>query len=112
MNIAKQWCLAVRMYAADENGQAPTNFDAAAAYLPKENTDTNFNLNQFEVVFQGSLNAVKNPSQTIILREKEPEQEPNGRWAKAYGFADGHVEIHGEPQNDFGAFEQKHSSSQ
>ena len=101
LNFTKQWCLAALMYAGDYKGQAPTNFDAATAYFSKKDLDTNVSLDQFEVVFQGSLQNVKNPSQTVIIRERGAVQGPNGNWAKAYGFADGHAEVHSEPQDDF-----------
>ena len=41
MNLTRQWCLAAMMYANDYKGQAPTNFDAAAAYFSKKDLDTN-----------------------------------------------------------------------
>ena len=44
---------------------------------------------QFEIVYQGSLNDLTNPDNTIIMREREPSQTPNGTWSKVYGFADG-----------------------
>jgi RNA polymerase sigma factor (sigma-70 family) len=112
MNLTRQWNLAAIMYAGDNKGQFPTNFDAAAAYFSKKGLDTNVNLDQFEIVFQGSLESLTNPSQTIIIREIDAMQTSGGNWAKAYGFADGHSEIHGEPQNDFNTFETKHGVSQ
>jgi len=30
----------------------------------------------------------------IVTREKEPTKTWDGKWARAYGFADGHSEIH------------------
>ena len=112
LNFTKQWCLAALMYAGDNKGQAPTNFDAAAEYITRKDLDTNLSFEQFEVVFQGSLQNVKNPSQTVIIRERGAVQGPNGNWAKAYGFADGHAEVHSEPQDDFTAFEQQRIVSQ
>jgi hypothetical protein len=34
------------------------------------------------------------------MREREPTQASIGRWARGYGFADGHSEIHTAPSPD------------
>ncbi len=112
LNLSKQWCLAAMLYANDNKGQAPTNFDVGAPYFSTKDLDTNVSVSQFEVVFQGSLEKVKDPSETIIIREKEAVQAANGKWSKAYGFADGHAEVHSEPQSDFSAYEKQHMAQQ
>lgn len=61
--------------------------------------------NEFEVVYGGDFRALTNPSSTIVIREREAWQHPNGKWFKAYGFADGHSEIHTEPDGDFEPWE-------
>jgi hypothetical protein len=48
---------------------------------------------------------IKEPGRTIVIREKEPRIDPDGRPAKAYGFADGHSEINRPPDGNFERFE-------
>ena len=45
--------------------------------------------NQFELVYTGSLRDVKEGGETILAREKEPVQLPDGQWVKVYVMADG-----------------------
>jgi len=111
MDLTRRWNLAALMYANDNQSQLPTNFDAAASYFSNTNLDTNLSLGQFELAFQGSLKSITNPSQTIIIRELDAVQTSAGNWVKAYGFADGHSEIHSEPNNDFNAFEASHGGA-
>ena len=40
-----------------------------------------------------------------MLREKQARLTPDGRWQKAYGFVDGHCEIHTEADGNFDAYE-------
>ena len=61
----------------------------------------------FDLVYQGSLTNLANPSGTIVLKEKQAWQRPDGLWEKVYGFADGHAESHGEPNGDFNAWERQ-----
>ena len=47
------------------------------------------------------------------MREKETwnageSSHPTNQWAKTYGFADGHVEIHHEIENNFDDYERQH----
>lgn len=44
---------------------------------------------QFELVYSGSLRELKDASETVLAREKEPVQLANGRWARLYVMADG-----------------------
>jgi hypothetical protein len=67
--------------------------------------------NEFDLVYQGSttnLFGTTNFGDTIVVREKQPWQMPDGRWAKVYGFADGHSQLVAEPDGSFDAFEQQH----
>jgi prepilin-type processing-associated H-X9-DG protein len=40
-----------------------------------------------------------------VLKEKQAWQTPDGKWVKTYGFADGHAEIHTEPNGNFDDYE-------
>jgi hypothetical protein len=44
---------------------------------------------------------------TIVIREKQAWKTPEGTWAKAYGFADGHSQVQLEKAPDFTAWEQE-----
>lgn len=61
-------------------------------------------------VYQGSLTEIGNPSSAIVLREREAWQQPNGRWARTYGFADGHSEVHSTDDGDYRAWEAEHQA--
>jgi hypothetical protein len=46
-------------------------------------------------VYHGTLNAISNPANSMVLREKHAWSNYNGQsWMRAYGFADEHSEIH------------------
>jgi RNA polymerase sigma factor (sigma-70 family) len=108
ISYSKQLLLAFIMYANDHNGNYPTNLEQTFAAFPQipKGSDT-MSTDEFELVYQGSHESIKNPATTIVLREKEARQAPDGRWQKAYGFADGHAEIHTEPTSNFDAYEKE-----
>ncbi len=123
MTYARDWLLAFHEYAAQNNGQFPTNFDQAANWL-RDGAKTEANLQEheflpatpeygltpdhYEIMYQGSLAELSNAPAIIIIREKEPWQTPDGSWVRAYGFADGHSEIHKATDGNFEAWEAKH----
>lgn len=59
-----------------------------------EDTLKNVNVNDFELMYQGALTNLANPASGIVLREREAWKTPEGRWARVYGFGDGHTEVH------------------
>ncbi len=65
----------------------------------------NLRVEDFELVYQGALREVANPAQAIVLRERESWQTHEGRWARTYGFADGHTEVKVTPDGDFNRWE-------
>lgn len=106
---AKGWALAMHLYAGDNNGQLPRNFEDAAKYLPADAAKTgDLAADQYELMLQGPLAEVKDPAKTILLREKLEYsiQLPDGM-ARAYAFVDGHSEIHKAESGDFGPWEQE-----
>jgi len=107
MNNAKQSVMGMIMYANANEDQLPTNFDQAAPYLGGDLNSVRSNLSQLEIVYQGSWKSITNPGSTIIVRENQPWLY-NGESIKVYGFADGHAQLHAEPDGDFGAWEQQH----
>jgi RNA polymerase sigma factor (sigma-70 family) len=107
MNNAKQSVMAMIMYANDNGDQFPANFDQAAPYFKGDSNSVRSNLNQFEIVYQGSWKNIADPVSTIVVRGNQPWLY-HGEWINVYGFADGHSELHAEPDGNFGAWEQQH----
>jgi RNA polymerase sigma factor (sigma-70 family) len=109
LNYPKYWMLAFQLYAAQHDGQCPTNFEQAAAFLPEEFTNrTDLVPDQFQIAYQGAFNAITNPQSIIVIREKQAWQAADGGWLRAYGFADGHTELHKAANGDFGPWEAQH----
>lgn len=109
MNYTRQWLIAFLIYADHNEGRFPTNFAQADPFLD-DGAKTEHNLqpsefppggikyglipDNYEITYQGSLQAITNPSQQIVLREKQPQQTEEGGFVRTYGFADGHTEVH------------------
>jgi len=108
MNFTREWVMAFRLFAARNQDQFPTSFGEALDFVPaRAKTETNLAVEQFEIVYQGSFSSITNPSATIVIREKEAWPRGDGGWAKAYGFADGHSEIHGFADSNFEPWEKQ-----
>jgi hypothetical protein len=107
INVARQSVLGMLMYANDNQGQFPTNFEQAASYYGDKNSFVSTNLSQFEIVYGGARANVANPASAIVVRSVQPFMR-GGKWAKAYGFADGHAEVHTDPNGNFDEWEQQH----
>jgi RNA polymerase sigma factor (sigma-70 family) len=103
LNDAKQGVLSFLLFAADHQQQYPTNFEEVTTYSNPDfvsHVETNFDL-----VYSGSSTAITNPASTIVLMEKQAWQTVDGSWMKTYGFADGHAEIHKQPDGNFADWE-------
>jgi hypothetical protein len=108
LTTAKQSMLGMIVFAADHNGQFPADFGQATSYFINNNDSSVLtNLSRFEIVYQGSQANISNLSSAIVVRSIQPWSAA-GRWFKAYGFADGHAEIHTDPTGNFDAWEQQH----
>ncbi|PYJ03489.1 MAG: hypothetical protein DME25_12155, partial [Verrucomicrobia bacterium] len=116
MNFSRHLALAVMMYADENEGRLPTNWTAVASFLatnelPAEVAAQGLRADQFELMSQGALRDVADPSRTILARESESFQGADGRWFKTYVFVDGHSEVHGETnRDDLARWEQEHSA--
>jgi len=109
MDYTKGWMLAFMQYASQNQGQFPTNFAQASSFLHDEaKGQTNLAPDQFEVVYQGSINEITNPKTIIVIREKEAWQTADGGWVRDYSFADGHSEIHKAIDGNFQPWEVQH----
>jgi RNA polymerase sigma factor (sigma-70 family) len=108
---ARSYALGFIMYANDNHGQFPTNWDEVSSYtnsIPQPN-----GTNDFEIINQGLLNASElgTSGGSIILIKSPAWLTSNGKWVKAYGFADGHSQIQAQPAEGFDAYEQQHTIS-
>ena len=110
LNYTKRWMLALHTYAEEHEDRFPTTFDQATRYWPGDEAKEEIHLmpEDFEIVYQGSLDTLTNAQNIIVIRERQARQYFDGNWAKAYVFADGHSEIHSAPTGDFESFEKKH----
>jgi RNA polymerase sigma factor (sigma-70 family) len=108
MTASKNWAIASFLYSRKNQGQFPPTIEQAAAFYPdKARAATNSTTDQFEVVYQGSLSALSKPQGVIVVRQKEALPYGN-RWAKVYGYGDGHVEMHVQAESDFDSWEKQH----
>ena len=126
MTYAKNWLLAFYLYAEKNQGQFPKNFEQALPFLPDEakiehslgpgeflpNTPK-YGLipDKYEIVYNGSRDALTNPGSILVLREKQAWESVNGGWARTYGFADGHTEVHKADDGNFDPWEKQHMFS-
>jgi hypothetical protein len=111
-SYATTWMSAFIQYAEDHEGRFPTSFDQAAEFLgDKSLTQTQLALlatNQFEIVYQGSRRDATVPGNTIMLRETQATQLPDGTWVKIYGQVDGAGQAIKMPDGNFGPWESEH----
>jgi hypothetical protein len=118
VNFQKQWVLSCIMFADDHGGLYPTNLgqmgtNIAPASMALSSVGGAVTTNDIELVYNGVMSAITNPATTIVLAEKESWNEglsshPSNQWAKVYGFADGHVEVHQQMTNNFDDYEAQH----
>jgi hypothetical protein len=85
-------------------GATVTNLNQVTNYLRDPEVVIS-GTNEFEFLYSGDFRALTNPANTIVVREREALQHPNGKWVRAYGFADGHSEYHAAPDGNFEAWE-------
>jgi len=88
IDTGKNWLMALKMYANEHQDQFPTNFEQAAPLMRPESKGPS---NQFEIVYQGS-SVLTNASEVVVLKEKDPWQDSDGKWFKIYDMADGSVQ--------------------
>ena len=109
LNYTKRWLQAFAAFAKQNRGEFPTSFDQARSFMQEEETaETNFTTGQFEIVYRGPATNITSPSLVVVLREKQPRQIYNGKWARGYGFADGHSEVSVSPDGNYDAWEKRH----
>ena len=102
INAAKQISLAFILFASDHDNQYPKNFEQVKTMLPKNISTANW-----EIMSGGDMNSIRDPAATILLREKDSMQTPDGSFLKVYAFTDGHVERRSASDNDFASMEKQ-----
>ena len=108
MTRGKQWMLALILYAQEHQQRFPGTLAEAASFNNQAD-----GADIFEFVQTGmDIGTNQSPATTIVLREKQTWKSSNGRWNRAYAFADGHVENAVSDVNDFTDWETKHQSPQ
>ncbi len=102
---AFHWLRALSRYAEDNQGRFPASFEQVTSIYAKNSgkLGTNISPDEFEIVFQGSLDSLTNPGDVIVLRERQPRRVGEGRWSRIYGMADGSVQQMGFPRKQQGA---------
>ena len=110
MNDARLLVMGLILHARDHQGSVPPTLDQVAPYLANNSGGALTGTNQFELVYQGSLNDINNPASAVVVRETQASPAANGSWFRAYGFADGHCEIHSSADGNFGPWEKEHTA--
>jgi hypothetical protein len=109
MNYTRQWLLAFQNFADKNHDQFPTTFEEARPFLSGEPTaETNLTAEQFEILYRGPTTNIASPSLVVVLREKQARRGSDGKWSRAYAFADGHSEVTSSPDGNFDAWEKRH----
>jgi RNA polymerase sigma factor (sigma-70 family) len=103
--------MAMMLYASDNQEQFPSDLGQASKYIAEVIKEpSNLTPAQFEIVYHGSRDALTNyahPNGILLLREKVPWRNAEGKWFKGYASTDGGGFIHSEPNGDFEAFEKR-----
>ncbi len=88
-------------FANQNQGQLPTSLDQIVPYLNSAAQPGAMRwLRWYEISYQGSLtNLPGDPHDVIVIREKQAFLDA-GTWVKFFGFADGRVEWHEEPDDN------------
>jgi RNA polymerase sigma factor (sigma-70 family) len=111
LNFAKQWMLAFHLYADDHQGHLPQQFSDVQGYNALASSIEGLSPSDFEITYRGKLDDLKEPSRIIVIRERGTRLGLNGKINKAYGFADGHSEIHAASDGNFEPWEREHMAA-
>jgi prepilin-type processing-associated H-X9-DG protein len=111
MNDSKKVLLSFLLFSHENQGQLPGSLEQVSQYLkgdPNQPDSSLTGTNDFEILYKGLLNAITNPASTIVIRDRQPWQAPNGTWVRSYGFADGHVEVPKSVDGNYDDWEKQH----
>jgi len=108
-NAAKLILLGMLMFSGDNHDQFPTNFSQISNLTAgMTNQTSGIGTEAFEFLNVGLAANNQNASK-IILREQNPFRTTDGKWARIYGFGDGHVEEQISDNGSFDAYEQQYT---
>jgi len=102
--------LAALQYAYDHGGTLPKDFSSLGTNLPVT-LQTNIHASAFEVVYRGSRDSLTNyanPGAILLLRERQPWKNTDGRWVKVYVHADGSGFMLSRTDGQFEEWEKRH----
>ncbi len=106
LSSLQRWMQGFLDYAGQNEGRLPGNFAEAEEFVSAapaaEGEPTP---DQLQIVYNGELSDVRDPSATVVIQEKTVHATPDGRWSKAYVFADGHAQVHIGSDTDFTRWE-------
>ena len=99
LNFGKRVGLALLTIAKESGGQIPLDLKSAESWLATNEVPIQgdvgpmfgIGVTNFELIYKGNLSELKNSSQTILARERNPVEVHEGRWTRMYVFADGSV---------------------
>jgi hypothetical protein len=113
IRYSMQLAMAAMEYASHHHDEFPTNLLQASKYFPAQLTNPpDLNLNQFEIVYTGSRDALgkyAHLGQLILIRQKDPWRNSDGKWVKAYSFCDGSGRLISVANGDFDSWERAHT---
>ncbi len=112
-SCAKDWLLAFKTHALDNQGQCPTSFEQVKSVYAQNSGKLGAKISpdEFEIVFHGSFDSLTNPGDIVVLRERQSRSVGGGRVSRIYGMADGAVQTMGFPRPGFDtpeAWEKEH----
>ena len=101
--------MALLEYASGHGGQIPSSFDQLESHLQNNKDAVLTGTNEFDIVYQGSLDQIKNIplGEVALLRDRQAWPAPSGKVAKVYAMVDGSGQIV-ESDDNFQAWEADH----
>jgi hypothetical protein len=111
LNDSRRVLLSFLLFARQNQDQLPVSLEQSSPYLKGDPSQTGSPLtgtNDFEILYKGSLGAITDPASTLLIRDRQPWQAPNGAWIRSYGFADGHSEIARSMDGNYDNWEKQH----
>jgi hypothetical protein len=106
--------MAALQYAHDHGDTLPNDLSLLSNTLPVKlltSLETNMNVSQFELVYHGSVDALTNyahPGQILMVRERQPRRNIDGKWVKAYGMTDSSGLTLSRTDGQFEEWEKRH----
>lgn len=113
IHYAMSLTLAMHEYASQHNGFFPTNLEQTLNYFRDEDRgQTNLSTAQFEIVFHGNrtdISKYAHPDRIILVREKEPWQNIDGKWVIAWSSLNGMGATYCPANGDFQEWTKNHT---